>query len=169
MLVYLIFLFNTLLHTPTSDLISLAKSVEKKYNAPNKNYVVLIDYSKSISTERLFVVDMKKNKIVLKSKVSHSLKSGYDKPYNFSNSPNSKKTSLGLYLTKNDYYGKFGYSLRLRGLESSNSNAEYRAIVFHSDKEMHTKWSWGCFATSEDMNRKIISLIKGGVLVYVYN
>lgn len=169
MLVYLIFLFNTLLHTPTSDLISLAKSVEKKYNAPNKNYIVLIDYSKSISTERLFVIDMKQNKIVLKSKVSHALKSGYNKPYNFSNSPNSKKSSLGLYLTKNEYYGKFGLSLRLKGLDFSNSNAEKRAIVFHSNQKMKTKWSWGCFATSEDVNRKIISLIKNGTLVYVYN
>lgn len=169
MLLYWVLFINFFFQSGNNDLISLAKSVETKYNAQNKNFVVLIDYSKSINVERLFVIDMKKNKVVLKSKVSHSLKSGYDRPYNFSNSLNSKKSSLGLYITKNEYYGKFGLSLRLKGLEFSNSNAEKRAIVFHSDNQMTTKWSWGCFATPEHVNRKIISLIKNGALVYVYN
>jgi hypothetical protein len=33
---------------------------------------------------------------------------------------------------------------------------------------MKTKWSWGCFATPEEINIKLIDLIKNGCLVYVY-
>jgi hypothetical protein len=32
---------------------------------------------------------------------------------------------------------------------------------------MKTLWSNGCFATSEEINRKLIDLTKGGVLVCV--
>jgi hypothetical protein len=33
---------------------------------------------------------------------------------------------------------------------------------------MKTRWSWGCFATPEETNKKLIDLIKNGCLVYVY-
>lgn len=162
-------LINTFLGLNDSSLIQLSKLVEKKYNAPNKKYVVLIDYSKSINSNRLFLIDMEKSEVILQTKVSHAGRSGVDKPYIFSNEMNSKKTSLGLYLTKKKYYGKFGLSLKLSGLSSTNSNAEKRAIVFHSTKKMKSKWSWGCFATDEISNNKLIRLIQDGCLVYVYN
>jgi len=148
--------------------VEIAKMVQSKYNSPNKKYVVIIDYSKSIDTERLYVVDMEKSQVILKSKVSHAGRSGGDVPTDFSNEFNTKKSSLGTYLTKGTYYGGFGYSLRLSGLDPTNSNAEDRAIIFHSNKLMKSKWSWGCFATDEITNRKIINLIKGGCLVHVY-
>jgi hypothetical protein len=148
--------------------VEMAKMVQSKYNSPNKKYVVIIDYSKSIDTERLYVVDMEKSQVILKSKVSHAGRSGGDVPTDFSNEFNTKKSSLGTYLTKETYYGGFGYSLRLSGLDPTNSNAEGRAIIFHSNKLMKSKWSWGCFATDEITNRKIINLIKGGCLVHVY-
>jgi len=148
--------------------VEMAKMVQSKYNSPNKKYVVIIDYSKSIDTERLYVVDMEKSQVILKSKVSHAGRSGGDVPTDFSNEFNTKKSSLGTYLTKETYYGGFGYSLRLSGLDPTNSNAEDRAIIFHSNKLMKSKWSWGCFATDEITNRKIINLIKGGCLVHVY-
>ena len=93
-------LINTFLGLNDSSLIQLSKLVEKKYNAPNKKYVVLIDYSKSINSNRLFLIDMEKSEVILQTKVSHAGRSGVDKPYIFSNEMNSKKTSLGLYLTK---------------------------------------------------------------------
>lgn len=145
----------------------MAKLAQKKYNPVNKRYVVIINYSLSIDSERLYLLDMNTSKVVLKTKVSHAKNSGYDVPYMFSNQMNTQKTSLGVYKTTQTYYGKFGYSLKLIGLDSTNSNAEKRAIVFHSNKKMKTKWSWGCFATSEDMNKEIINKIKNGCLVIV--
>lgn len=163
-----IILYSFLFTKTEYDIILLARNVQEKYHPINKNYVVIIDYSKSIDSERLYVVDMVKSQIVIKSIVSHARNSGYDIPYAFSNEPNTKKSSLGAYITKGAYYGGFGYSLVLKGLDSTNSNAEKRYIVFHSNKKMTTKWSWRCFATPESTNKKIIDLIKGGCLVYVY-
>lgn len=148
--------------------VEMAKIVQSKYNSPNKKYVVIIDYSKSIDVERLYIVDMEKSEVVLKSKVSHAGRSGAIVPTDFSNELNTKKSSLGTYVTKETYYGGFGYSLRLSGLDNTNSNAQKRAIIFHSNKRMKSKWSWGCFATDEITNRKIINMIKGGCLVHVY-
>lgn len=148
--------------------VEMAKIVQSKYNSPNKKYVVIIDYSKSIDVERLYIVDMGKSEVVLKSKVSHAGRSGAIVPTDFSNELNTKKSSLGTYVTKETYYGGFGYSLRLSGLDNTNSNAQKRAIIFHSNKRMKSKWSWGCFATDEITNRKIINMIKGGCLVHVY-
>lgn len=148
--------------------VEMAKIVQSKYDAPNKKYVVIIDYSKSIDVERLYIVDMEKSQVILKSKVSHAGRSGVNIPTDFSNEFNTKKSSLGTYITKGTYYGRFGYSLIISGLDPTNSNAERRAIIFHSNKLMKSKWSWGCFATDEITNRKIINLIKGGCLVYVY-
>ena len=71
----------------------------------------------------------------------------------------------------NEYVDKkSGVSARLTiaAFENAVSSAERRAIIFHSNKLMKSKWSWGCFATDEITNRKIINLIKGGCLVYVY-
>jgi hypothetical protein len=54
------------------------------------------------------------------------------------------------------------------GLDNGiNNNARSRAVIFHSDRKMKTKWSNGCFATPEEINKKIIDLTKNGVLVCV--
>jgi len=161
-------LFNLFISTKNDQLIiDNAKLIHKNYKS-NKQYVVMIDYSKSIDEERLFLVDVVNSKIVLKSRVSHAWNSGRQFAFDFSNTPNTKKSSLGVYKTSTTYYGRFGYSLKVKGLEERNSNAESRSIIFHSNKLMKTKWSWGCFATPEETNTKLIDLIKGGCLVYVF-
>jgi hypothetical protein len=81
---------------------------------------------------------------------------------------NQKNQVLELILLKILNYGYFGYSLHLKGLDKTNSNAKLRKIIFHSTKKMHSKWSWGCFSLPEKNTRKIIDLIKGGCLVYAY-
>lgn len=161
-------LFAFLIPKTDYDLITQARNVQAKYHPTNKKYVVMVDYSKSINSERLYVIDMVKSSIIIKSTVSHARNSGYDVPYAFSNELNSKKSSLGVYITKGTYYGGFGYSLVLNGLDATNSNAKRRYIIFHSNKTMRTKWSWGCFATPDSINKRLIDLIKGGCLVYVY-
>ena len=94
--------------------------------------------------------------------VSHALKSGLLYAVNFINENHSNKSSLEAYVTETTYYGHFGYSLVLNGLDKTNSNAKKRNIIFHSTKLMHTKWSWGCFSLPEKNTRKIIDMIKGG-------
>ena len=167
----LVLLFNLLffLGTPSStNIVDKAVTIQKKYKVTNDKYVVMIDYSKSILSERLYLVNTKTHKIEMTSVVSHAWNSGLNYATNFSNEEGTLKSSLGAYVTENTYYGTYGYSLVLNGLDKTNSNAKKRKIIFHSTKKMKTKWSWGCFALPEKNTRKIIDKIKGGCLVYVY-
>ena len=160
-------------------IIDLAKQKQVVYNTPNKHFVVIIDYTKSIDDVRLFVVDIERSTIMLRSTVSHARNSGLIFATNYSNERDTKKSSPGAYQTKGTYFGEYGYSMVLKGLESFNNNAEKRYIVFHStgfnsngkivdvNRILHSKYSWGCFATSEDINKKIIDTVKNGSLVYV--
>lgn len=50
----------------------------------------------------------------------------------FSNQVGSEASSSGAYVTGDFYPGRYGRSMRVRGLDHSNSNAEARAIVVHS-------------------------------------
>ncbi|CAN1557206.1 YkuD_like domain containing protein [Flavobacteriaceae bacterium] len=166
----IVLLFNLFfLGTPSStSIVDKAIAIQKQYIVTNYKYVVMVDYSKSIDEERLYIVNTKTAKIEMTSIVSHGVNSGKEYAVNFSNVKNSKKSSLGAYLTENTYYGRFGYSLYLKGLDKTNSLAKERAIIFHSTKKMHTKWSHGCFSLPEKNTRKIIDMIKGGCLVYAY-
>ncbi len=140
-----VILFNFLLiGTPNnSGIVDKAIAIQKQYKVTNDKYVVMIDYSKSIDEERLYVVNIKTAKIEITSIVSHGKNSGKEYATDFSNVKDSYKSSLGAYLTEDTYYGRFGYSLRLKGLDKTNSLAKERLIVFHSSKIMQTKWSWG--------------------------
>ena len=128
----------------------------------------MIDYSKSILEDRLYVVNTKTAQIEISSTVSHARSSGALYASKFSNQEGTLKSSLGVYVTEKTYYGQFGYSLILKGLDETNSNAKQRKIIFHSTKKMKTKWSWGCFALPEKNTKKIIDMIKSGCLVYAY-
>ena len=164
---FLIFV-SVLLFASTKDYYNIAFKKQKQYNPNRKDYVVIIDYSKNILTNRLFVLDMKSKQVVLSTKVSHSFNSGVLTPSDYSNIIGSNKTSKGDYITIGTKYGKFGYSMILKGLNPGiNDNAQKRTIIFHSNKKMKTLWSNGCFATSEKDNEKIINLVKNGCLICV--
>ena len=73
------------------------------------------------------------------------------------------------------YHGKYGRSLRLSGLDASNSNAESRAIVVHSawyaEPEQiaaHGKLgrSEGCFALSYNSLQQTLARLGPGRLLY---
>jgi len=93
----------------------------------------------------------------------------------FSNVPGSEASSAGSYVTGDVYYGKYGRSLRLRGLDWSNSNAEARAIVVHSaayaEPEMVDRFgklgrSEGCFALSQLSLQYVLQQLGPGRLLY---
>ena len=94
--------------SPSNNLINKAIQIQKKYNIYTKNYVVLIDFSKSIDEERLYVVNTKTAEIEISSKVSHGRNSGKNYATVFSNKMNSLQSSLGAYVTGKTYYGRFG-------------------------------------------------------------
>jgi hypothetical protein len=152
-----------------SSIVEKAIAIQKKYKVTNDKYVVMVDYSRSILEKRFYLVNTKTQKLEMTSIVSHAWNSGMLYASDFSNEHGSEKSSLGAYLTdETTYYGKFGYALRIKGLEKTNSNAKERAIVIHSSKVMIPIWSAGCFALPENNTKKMIDMIKGGCLLYAY-
>lgn len=141
-------------------------------NIPNKAFVTIVDFSLSSTKKRLFLFDLEKGTLE-KHLVSHGAGSDPDNDTFatlFSNTPDSKKSSLGFYLTLSTYIGGHGYSLKIRGLQSSNSNAEARAIVMHpadyvSEKDNHAGRSWGCPALDPQISKSLIDKIRSGSLI----
>ena len=93
----------------------------------------------------------------------------------YSNVEGSNQTSRGAYVSWEWYKGKFGTSIRLGGLEPSNSNAFPRAIVMHPADyatQAHVeRWgrlgrSNGCFAMGPDDFREALWNLSGGRLLY---
>ena len=93
----------------------------------------------------------------------------------FSNEPHSNATSSGAYLTGDRYVGAHGHSMRLDGLDPTNSNAAARAIVVHSawyvSEQMAASRgalgrSQGCFAVSGASLEEIMTRLGPGRLIY---
>jgi hypothetical protein len=73
----------------------------------------------------------------------------------FSNEPGSQASSAGAFRTTGFYAGAHGRSMRLEGLDPSNSNARRRDVVIHAADYVSPEvvrdigklgWSEGCFA-----------------------
>jgi hypothetical protein len=138
----------------------------------NKRYLGLIDFKQHNSKERFFIVDMESGRVE-KYLVAHGKNSdvNYDGyATKFSNTNDSKMSSLGFYLTAETYNGEHGYSLRLDGLSSTNSNARERAIVIHAADYVapgeKIGRSWGCPAVEPRYHQQIIDELKEGALIY---
>ena len=93
----------------------------------------------------------------------------------FSNEARSNATSAGAYRTGDFYRGAHGHSIRLDGLDPTNSNAASRAIVVHSawyvSEEMAgTRGmlgrSQGCFAVADSSLDGIMTRLGPGRLIY---
>ena len=152
-----------------TDYFSIAKNKITHYQPKRRDFVIIIDYRRSILQKRLFVLDMKSGKNIIESRVAHAIKSGLMYPTKYSNQIGSNTSSKGVFMTqKTTISPKFGYAMLIEGLDKGiNNNALKREIIFHSDKNMSTKWSFGCFATPEEINKKLIDLTKNGCLVVV--
>ena len=139
--------------------------------------VGITDFSKASREQRFFILDTG-NGEVTRHYVSHGR--GSDPAHSgflerFSNAYGSNATSAGAYLTGDYYYGKYGRSMKLKGLEDRNDNAEGRAIVVHSawyaEPEVireHGKLgrSEGCFAFSYASLQDVLHRLGPGHLIY---
>lgn len=139
---------------------------------PNKRFMGIIDFKQHNSRERFYIVDMESGRVE-KYLVAHGKNSDPDfdgYATKFSNTVDSNMSSLGFYLTAESYSGAHGYSLRLDGLSSSNSNARARAIVIHAADYVAPGGkigrSFGCPALESRYHQQVIDEIKEGVLLY---
>jgi hypothetical protein len=77
----------------------------------NTDLISIVDFSLPSSKKRLFVIDLKNGKVLFNTLVSHGRNSGTAVATEFSNAPESFKSSLGFYVTGETYRGEHGYSL----------------------------------------------------------
>jgi hypothetical protein len=140
--------------------------------------LAFIDYSRPSTEPRLWVFDLRNNKLLFEEVVAHGRGSGENLAKVFSNASGSHTSSLGLFLTGETYHGRNGYSLRMEGLEPGiNDAAMERAIVMHgapyvdpraAAKQGRLGRSFGCPAVREAVARGMIDVLKGGQFVFAY-
>jgi hypothetical protein len=141
--------------------------------------LTIIDYSLPSTQPRLWVLDLAQGKVLFHELVAHGSGSGDVYATHFSNTNDSRQTSLGLFRTAGTYEGGNGYSLTLQGLDAGiNDRAETRHIVMHGAwyvSPEHARQygrlgrSWGCPALSLESAPRVIDTIKGGTFVYSYS
>lgn len=141
-------------------------------------FLTIIDYSRSCRERRLWVIDLYGKRVLFHDLVAHGKYSGDEYAVSFSNKIESRKSSLGFYVTGSRYQGKHRLSLKLKGMEEGfNSNAFARGIVFHGAYYVHENFvargekigrSFGCPAVSQEMIGSLIEVIDRGTCVFTY-
>lgn len=165
---------------PTSVLQLALQAYEKARTVGlvKKPILAIIDYSRPSTERRLWIIDVEEKKLLFNSLVAHGVNSGDTWATRFSNLPESRTSSIGVFITAETYYGKHGYSLRVDGVEEGiNDKARQRAIVFHGASYASEKFvqqhgrlgrSWGCPAVDPSIAREVIDTLKEGALVFSY-
>lgn len=138
----------------------------------------VIDYSRPSTERRLWVFDLRRERLLYHEFVAHGRNTGDNLASRFSNAEGSLQSSLGLFRTAETYEGGNGYSLRMDGLEPGfNDQARSRAIVMHGAwyvdplqalKQGRLGRSLGCPALRQPIAREVIDTLKGGQALFAY-
>ena len=156
----------------------LSKLREQVETDWNSRLITIIDFRLSSNKKRLWVIDLKENKVIFNTLVAHGRNSGEEFANDFSNRPSSYQSSIGFYLTGDTYQGKHGLSLYLDGLEDGfNDKARERAIVMHGADYVSQDFiakngrlgrSLGCPSVPVRLHRELIDTIKGKTCLFIY-
>lgn len=143
-----------------------------------RDILIIADLNMLSKKKRLWVINLKQDKIVFNGLVANGRRSGLYRGTYFSNTPRSLASSLGVYETGAIFYGNDGMSERLHGLEPGvNNNAYARDIVMHTawyvtpsfvKKYGRTGRSWGCFAMDPVVGKKIMKYVQKGSVLFAY-
>ncbi len=142
-----------------------------------KDIVGIADFGVHSAARRFHFVNLDREE-VQSYHVSHG--TGSDPEHdgwlnNYSNVEGSNATSKGAYITWEWYQGRYGTSVRLGGLDSTNDAALRRYIVMHRAKYAEPshidRWgrlgrSNGCFALGEEQFRIALLNLSGGRLLF---
>jgi len=138
----------------------------------------IVDFAKPSTAKRMWVIDMKNDKVLFNTLVAQGKNSGLNYATHFSNRHGTDESSLGLYKTANTYYGHDGFSLRIDGLTKGyNTNALSRDVVMHPawyvsenfiKREGRLGRSWGCFALNKKIEKQVVNTVKNGTLIFAY-
>lgn len=139
--------------------------------------VGIADFTRASAETRFYLLDTNSGRVT-RHLVAHGR--GSDPGHTgflqrFSNRIGSEASSEGSYVTSGFYQGKYGRSMRVRGLDHSNSNAECRAIVVHSawyaepsvlSSNGRLGRSEGCFALPYSSLQEVLARLGPGRFLY---
>jgi L,D-transpeptidase catalytic domain len=159
------------------QLFARAKAALDQHQIYARDTIGIADFSRPSSEARFHLVDLASGQVeshrVCHGRGSDPAHSGYLE--RFSNDFGSYATSSGTYTTADYYDGKYGLSMKVRGLDWSNNNAEARAIVIHNawyaEDDMiplHGMLgrSEGCFAMSKASQDRVMRKLAGGRMIF---
>jgi len=159
------------------QLLARAKAALNTHRIAARDTMGVVDFSLPSGEPRFHLVNLidgsVESHLVAHGRGSDPDHSGFVE--RFSNEFRSYATSNGTYVTDEYYHGKYGLSMKVRGLDWSNYNAEPRAIVIHNawyaEPEMlstHGKLgrSEGCFAMSRESQYAVMRKLAGGRMIY---
>jgi L,D-transpeptidase catalytic domain len=142
-----------------------------------RDYIGVADFSLPSRLPRFHVVNLADGSVhshlVAHGKGSDPSRTGWLE--RFSNEPHSNATSAGAYKTGSLYVGTHGHSMRLEGLDPTNSNVLSRAIVVHGAWYVSEEMigfsgmlgrSQGCFAVANSSLPEIMAQLGPGRLIY---
>jgi hypothetical protein len=142
-----------------------------------KQLLTVVDFELPSTEKRLWVLDLAAKQVKFHTLVAHGHNSGEDVATTFSNQNESNMSSLGFYVTKGEYMGKHGRSLKLDGVdEGFNTNALERSVVMHGADYVSEDFirqngrlgrSLGCPALPMDQKDEIIEAVNGGTCLFL--
>jgi hypothetical protein len=143
------------------------------------NLLTIVDYSQVSTNKRLYVIDVRKKKVLINTYVAHGKNSGTLLANNFDTKLDSYKSEIGFLVTAETYTGAGGYSMRFKSEEAKfNGNIRDRNIVLHGSDHVNENFirstgmlgrSLGCPAVPDALAAKIIDQIKGGSCFFIYH
>lgn len=162
-----------------SRLVTRARAAFDRHRSQlrHTNVVAIADFTKPSATPRFYLLDTVSGRVT-RHLVAHGR--GSDPAHTgflqrFSNQVGSEASSNGAYVTGDYYPGRYGRSMRVRGLDYSNSNAEARAIVVHSawyaepnvlQGNGRLGRSEGCFALPHASLQEVLARLGPGHFLY---
>ena len=145
----------------------------------NEKVCFLLDMSLPSGQNRFFIYNLEKDSAEASGLVAHgNCFQNWLEGRQYSNVVGSGCTSLGKYKIGIPYTGKFGYSYKLHGLDSSNNKAFERTVVLHShscipetEESDDICQSNGCPTVSPNFLQRLKTIInasKKPVLLWIY-
>lgn len=162
------------------DLLGKALAAHESHKAGTRETgrLVVVDYSRHSREARLYTVNLQTGHVV-GFRAAHGKGSDADHDGHldhFSNESGSSASPEGAFITAEEYVGKHGRSLRLDGLDTTNSASRDRAIVIHAADyaepaflAQHGKLgrSNGCIVFSKSDLKTFLADVPQGTLIFV--
>jgi hypothetical protein len=162
------------------ELLGQALAAQESHKAETRETgrLVIVDYSLHSREPRLYVVNLQTGDVAA-FRAAHGKGSDADHDGyldSFSNVSGSSASPQGAFVTAEEYVGKHGRSLRLDGLDATNSASRERAIVVHAADYAEPEFlaqhgklgrSNGCIVFSRADLKTFLAEVPAGTLLFV--